>query len=612
MTAEVSLRAKLENALRNTVARAQREGAIPQFEVPDLSVEVAHDPSHGDFSSNAALSLARSARMQPARLAQILLDSFEDPDGLIAKARFAPPGFLNFTLEGRALQQVVLDVLSAGDSYGCQPAESTGRKILVEFVSANPTGPIHIGHARGAFLGDALARLLVAAGNVVTREFFINDYGKQMEALGRTLYQRYRESFGDPVDTGAIQYPGAYVVDIARAWAKEVGDVFRSAPESRWLPAAIAFGKAACLEAIRGTLARAGIHHEIFTSEQAIHDRGKVAALIASYRARGVLYEASEGRRRESGEKVRSAGSKAAAFAVRQEGGTFLMTATYQEGGKYVLRDDEDRVLLRPDGSPVYLAGDLAYHRDKFERGFDAAVDVFGADHGGHVARLHSGLRLLGIDEDRLRVVQVQMVRITRGDVEVKQSKRRGEIDTLDDLLDEVGPDVCRFLFLSRNPNAQFDIDLDALTAESKDNPVYYLQYGHARCSAVLDRAAKRGTPFMGAQALSLEMLAPLRSSAERELLKRMSQLPDVVVSASRRLEPHHVLHYCRELIAEFHSYYTNTKGDPILGSDLVRTQARLALVAALRQVLRSAFGILGISAPEAMGAIETEEEGLL
>jgi arginyl-tRNA synthetase len=350
------------------------------------------------------------------------------------------------------------------------------------------------------------------------------------------------------------------------------------------------------------------VRHDTYFSEASLHASGKVAGIAELYRARGVTYEAAEGRRREKGDKVRNEESKAAQYADRQKGGTFLMTATYQENGKYVLKDDEDRILLRADGSPVYLTADLAYHHAKFERGFDLMVDVFGADHGGHVPRLQSGMRLLGHDEKKLRFVLVQMVRITRGGEEVKLSKRSGTVYELADLLDDAGPDVCRFIFLMKTANAQFDFDLESVKQQSRDNPVFYFQYGHARCVSILRKAAEKGQAFVGAEALTMAQLAHLTLPEERSLLRKMSLLGDVVTAAAEKLEPHHVLYYCQELISDFHSYYTTTKADPIIGSDPEKTQGRLALVAALRQTLRSAFGVLGISAPDHMEAPPDEE----
>lgn len=586
-----------------TLAALKTRGRISFEALPQYTVEVPKNAEHGDWSCNVAMAAAKACGAKPSELAQLIIDHLVDGRGVVASVAKAGPGFLNIKLQDWVFQRVAREVLLAGARWGISAPNSTGKRALVEFVSANPTGPVHIGHARGAFVGDAIARLLVAAGHAVTREFYINDSGKQVETLGRTIFKRYRELFGVSVELAEGEYPGEYVVDIAKAWKDEVGEAYLNRPEAEWLPKAMEVGIRENLKAIRATLAKADIGHDVFFSEAALHASGKVKAIVGAYKERGVTYEAEEGRRREKGDKVRNEASKAAHFADRQKGGTFLMTATYQEGGKYILKDDEDRIILRHDGSPVYLTADLAYHKEKFDRGFDVMVDVFGADHAGHVPRIQSGMRLLGLDESKLRCVLVQMVRITRGGEEVKLSKRKGTVYELADLIEDAGADVCRFIFLMKTANAQFDFDLDGVKKESKDNPVFYFQYGHARCASILKRAAEKGTGFVGAEALADAQLDRLVLPEEKAMLKKMSLLGEVVASAAERLEPHHVLYYCQELIGEFHSYYTQYKNDPILSEDPQKTQGRLALVAALKQTLQSAFNILGIRAPEHMEA---------
>jgi arginyl-tRNA synthetase len=597
------MRQLVRDVIEGTLALLEQQGTLRLPAIPAYAVDVPRSPEHGDWSCNVCLVLGKAVGMKPPELADLLIQRLQDPRGLVTRVEKAGPGFLNFRLADRAFQAVAREVLAAGEGFGRQPPRSSGRKVLVEFVSANPTGPVHLGHARGTFMGDAVARLLEAAGHEVTREFYINDAGNQVETLGRTLHKRYRQLSGEAVELADGEYPGEYVVEIARAWRAEVGARYLHAPETTWLQPAIQFAVAANLAGIRATLEQAGVRHDTFFSEASLHAAGKVTGIAEVYRSRGVTYEAAEGRRREKGDKVRNEESKAAQYADRQKGGTFLMTASYQENGKYVLKDDEDRILLRADGSPVYLTADLAYHKDKYDRGYDLMVDVFGADHGGHVPRLHSGMRLLGYDEKKLRVVLVQMVRITRDGEEVKLSKRKGTVYELADLLDEAGADVCRFIFLMKTANAQFDFDLEGVKKQSRENPVFYFQYGHARCASILLRASERGQAFVGAEALTDAQLARLTLPEEKALLKKLSQLADVVASAADKLEPHHVLYFCQELISDFHSYYTTTKADPIIGSDPEKTQGRLALVAALRQTLKSAFGILGITAPDHMEA---------
>jgi arginyl-tRNA synthetase len=596
------MRQKVRAVVEATLVALQQKGIVSFPAVPPYTVEVPKQAGHGDWSCNVALVLQKVSGKKPTEIADAIIAHLVDPAGLVVGVERAGPGFLNFRLSDRAFQEVVREVFASGAEFGRSAPKSTGQRVLLEFVSANPTGPLHIGHARGAFMGDAIGRLLEAAGHDVTREYYNNDSGMQVQTLGRTIHKRYRQLFGEHVELTEGEYPAEYVVDIAKTWRAEVGDRYLESPESEWLPEAIRIGVRQNLQAIRATQQLAKIHHDVFYSEdEQLHQTGKVRAIVELYRARGVTYEAAVSRQREnSKEKVRNKDSKAAQFADRQKGGTFLMTSTYQENGKYVLKDDEDRVILRPDGTPVYLTADLAYHKDKYDRGFDRLVGVFGADHAGHVPRMEAGITLAGYDVSKLAWVLVQIVRITRGGKEVKVSKRKGSVFELADLIEEAGADACRFLFLMKSRESHIDFDLELVTQQSRDNPVYYFQYGHARCAGILRKAEEKGIAFAPSAVTDAE-LAHLTLAEEKTMLKKLSQLPDVVTLAAERLEPHHVLYFCQELITDFHSYYTQYKSDPIIGTDADKTRGRLALVAALKHTLESAFGILGINAPEHM-----------
>ncbi len=591
-----------------TLGSLKASGTLTFDAIPAYNIEVPKNLEHGDWSCNVAMVMSKAAGKKPGDLAELIVKGLVDANSIVVSIEKAGPGFLNLRLKDSVFQAVAREVLKAGLTFGRNQPKSTGKKMLVEFVSANPTGPVHIGHARGAFMGDAISRLLDAAGHDVTREFYINDAGNQVETLGRTVFKRYQQLFGADVTLAEGEYPAEYVIEIAKTWKSEVGDSFLHKPESEWLPRAIEVGIRENLKAIRSTLAMANISHDTFFSEATLHVAGKVKSIVDVYKARGVTYEATEGKRREKGDKVRSEESKAAKYADRQLGGTFLMTATYQENEKYVLKDEEDRIILRHDGTPVYLTADLAYHKEKFDRGYDLMVDVFGADHAGHVPRIQSGMTLLGFEQKKLQFVLVQIVRITQGGEEVKVSKRKGTLFELADLIDEAGADVCRFIFLMKSANAQFDFDLDGVKKQSKDNPVFYFQMGHARCASVLKKAIEKGVPFVGPEALTDAQLARLVLPEEKAMLKKMSQLGDVVATSAEKLEPHHVLYFCQELIADFHSYFTKFRSDPIISDDVDKTQGRLAMVAALKHTLASAFGILGISAPEHMEAPADEE----
>ncbi len=602
------MRHHVRAVIDDTLNALKAQGFISFETIPNYSVDAPKNLDHGDWACNVCMVMSKAVGKKPAELADAIIAHMVDRNSIIVSLEKAGPGFLNIRLKDVVFQRVAREVLNLGTQFGRKAPKSTGKKVMVEFVSANPTGPVHIGHARGAFMGDAISRLLDAAGHDVTREFYINDYGKQVETLGRTVHKRYREQFGEQISLVEGEYPAEYVIEIAKTWKAEVGDAFLNKPESEFLPAAIAIGIRENMKAIRSTLGMANITHDVFFSEKSLHESGAVTSIVDVYKSRGVTYEATEGKRKDNKEKVRDAESKAAKYADKQLGGTFLMTATWQdEKGKTPLKDEEDRIILRADGTPVYLTADLAYHKAKYDRGYELMVDVFGADHAGHVPRIQSGMHLLGFDTKKLEFALVQIVRITRGGEEVKVSKRKGTLFELADLIDEAGADVCRFIFLMKTRDAQFDFDLDDVKKQSKDNPVFYFQMGHARCAQVLKKAEEKNVPFIGIDKVTDAQLARLALPEEKMMLKKMSQLPDVVASAADRLEPHHVLYYCQELIGDFHAYYTQYKSDPIISDDVDKTQGRLAMVAALKQTLKSAFLILGVDAPEYMEA-QTEE----
>jgi arginyl-tRNA synthetase len=601
----IAMKQQLRNVIDATLLRLKELGQLQFDTAPHYTIDAPKNPEHGDWSCNVAMTLSKAAQKKPDEIADLLLSQLVDAQHIVKSAEKAKPAFLNFRLADTVFQQTAVDVLRAKDNYG-RLVQPQPQRVLVEFVSANPTGPLHIGHARGALMGDAVARLLEAAGHQVTREFYVNDYGKQIETLGRTIFKRYRQLYGEQVELGPGEYPAEYVVDIAKAFRTQHGDRYRQVPETEAVEACTAFGMAYNLASIRKTLERAKIRHDNFESEAKLHAAGKVKGIVETYVARGVTYQAAEARRKDDETKVRDTESKAAQFALQQLGGTFLNTTFFRDDktvkeSRY--KDEEDRIILRHDGTPVYLTADLAYHRSKFERGFDRIIDVLGADHSGHVPRIATGMKLLGLDADKLEFLLVQIVRLTRNGEEVKVSKRKGTVFELDDLIDEVGADVCRFAFLSKTANAQIDFDLESVKVQSKENPVFYFQYGHARCASLLRKAEAKGVPFVGVDNLTPEQLAYLTLPEEKQILKQLSLLPEVVAHAAAKLEPHSVLYFCSELIAEFHSYFTRYRNDPVVGDNADKTQGRLAMVAALKQTLKSAFAILGIDAPEQMSS---------
>lgn len=586
-----TLQHQIHAAVHATLKDLESQG---RFAIPErlkFNVDPPKNSSHGDFATNAAMVLAKAAKTNPREIAGWIAEGLNVPNALISKCEIAGPGFINLTLTDEAVVGGIPHVLRAEDKFGTQP-EGSRKRVQVEFVSANPTGPLHVGHARGAFMGDAVARLLKAAGHTVEREFYVNDAGKQIETLGESIFARYRELYGEDVELAPGQYPAAYVIEIAKTLKDEVGESLLGSEREQWLPKCMEVGIRENLSSIKKTLHQVNISMDKWYSEKTLHDDGSVEAVVDLYREAGVTYEAD--RAKGTDERKRRDDSKAAVFQDQQKGGTFLTTTAHG--------DEEDRIILRGDGTPVYLTADLAYHKTKFERGFHRMIDVWGADHAGHVSRIRSGMALAGFNAEKLEFLLVQIVRLMREGKEVRISKRTGEVYMLSDLIDEVGPDAARFSFLMRAANSQFDFDLDLAVKQSNDNPVFYCQMGHARCANVLRKAEETQRAFVGLDGLQDVDLTCLSLPEEREILKKIDSFPQVVSSAADGLEPHRVLYFAQNLIADFHSYFTKYKNTHrIITDDENLTQARLSMVAALRQTLKNALSILGISAPDWM-----------
>jgi arginyl-tRNA synthetase len=583
---------QIRHIIIHTLQHLFEAGILSKSEIklPVFSVELTKNSDHGDYATNVAMVLSKLTKQSPRQLAETIVHNLQDPAQAIQKAFVAGPGFINLIMTDRIIEQIIPSILKAGKRFGHHP--SNGQSVLVEFVSANPTGPLHVGHARCAFMGDASARLLSAAGYQVTREFYVNDVGNQVKTLARTIYARYQELHGETIQLATNAYPGAYIVEIAKVLKKEDGDRWMHQPESAWFSRCLALGIAENLKNIREVLEQAGITFDSWYFEHQLHDDKKVSKIIEDYRAKGMLYDASKAKNTE--EKVRREESKSAQYSHQQLGGTFLKTAQYG--------DEEDRILLKSNGDPVYLVADLAYHQEKYARGFDLLVDVFGADHAGHVPRIKAGMRALGLNDAKLHILSVQIVHLLKEGKEVRFSKRAGEIYLLEDLFAEVGVDVARFIFLMRSAHTQFDFDLDLALKQSNDNPVFYTQYGHARMATLLKRAIETKQPFIGVEQLHEIDLQNLCLPEERRMLMKMDLFPEVVMLAAKNLEPHRVIYFAQELISEFHSYFSKYRhSDRIISDDKALTQSRLALIAALKQTLYNALTLLNISAPEHM-----------
>ena len=561
----------------------------------DLSrvvVEPPRDISHGDMATNAAMVLAREAKAKPRDLAEQVAAKLR-ADELIASVDVAGPGFINLTLKPKAWANELLTLLREGASYG-RRASAAGEKVNVEYVSANPTGPMHVGHCRGAVFGDALASLLTFAGYEVAREYYINDAGAQVDVLARSAHLRYREALGENI--GAIPdglYPGDYLKPVGQALVGEHGDKLRAVPESEWLPIVRNKAVAMMMEEIKGDLAALNIKHDVFFSERSLIETGnnKVAQTIDFLRSKGDVYEG------------RLPPPKGGPIEDHEDREQTLFRAT-------AYGDDVDRPLLKSDGSYTYFASDIAYHKDKFDRGFRDLVDVWGADHGGYIKRMQAAVKAVTAGKASLDVKNVQLVKLLRHGEPVKMSKRSGDFVTLREVVDEVGSDAVRFMMLFRKNDAVLDFDLAKVIEQSRDNPVFYVQYGHARGHSIFKNAREvvPDLPEEGcARAAYLEnaRLEQLTAPEEIELLKRLALYPRTVESAASAHEPHRIAFYLYDLASEFHALWTRGRDLPylrfIINNDAEITKARLALVQGVVSVLASGLAILGVHAPDEM-----------
>jgi arginyl-tRNA synthetase len=548
------MKRRLEALLGRALADAIAGGALPVAAVPVVHLEVPREREHGDLASNVALALASEARMAPRRIADAILAHLRDPDGLLASAEVAGPGFLNFTFSRAFWHACLREADTLGDRYGLANVNA-GRRFHVEFVSANPTGPLTVGHGRNAVLGDTLVRLLEATGAAVRREYYFNNAGRQMTLLGESTWARYAQLLGRDVPLPADGYQGDYIVAIAKDVRARDGDALTERDLPRFRKAA----EEAIFADIRRTLDRMSIRFDGFVNEDALHREGRVADTLAALRAAGHVAD--------------------------RDGAVWLLGAG--------LGLDKDRVLVKSSGEPAYRLPDIAYHRLTLAGGYDLVVDVLGADHLDEHEEVLAALRGLGCDTSVIRAVIYQFVTLTRGSEQVKMSTRRAEYVTLDELLDEVGVDATRFFFVLRKSDSHLEFDLELAKRQSTDNPVYYVQYAHARIAGVLRQAAERGADVAGGGDP-----ARLIEDEEIELVRRLAQFPDVVLGAARDLEPHRVAFYLLDFAGAFHRYYNRHR---IVTDDPDLTRARLLLVRAAQRVMRGGLALLGVSAPERM-----------
>ena len=551
------LRQELARCLQQAVLKAQQEGALATAALPEVLIEHPQNPEHGDFASGFPLRMARAMRMSPLAIAEKVSKHIVLPPQ-VDKVWIAPPGFINFTLREDWLSTEVKSILAAGEMYG-EVELGKGKRVQLEFVSVNPTGPLHVGHGRGAVLGSTLANVLTAAGYGVEREYYINDMGTQIANFGRSLYARYQQCLGKEAAMPADGYHGNYMIALAREIIQEQGDRFLSSPDT---------------EAV-SQLGEAGVARMLQTIK---HDLELLDVVFDNWFSEGSLYRGGQYDR---------------AMGLLQSGGYVVekANATWFESSS--LGEDKDNVLVRGDGSPTYFASDIAYHYNKFlERRFDKVIDIWGADHQGHIPRMKAVLKALGCDPEQLKLIICQLVTLRRGEEVVKVSKRSGDIVTLKEVIEEVGPDACRFIFLSRSADSQMDFDMELAKRQSAENPVYYVQYAHARIASILRLAKQREIDY------SQGDVSLLTAEPELTLIRRLILLPEIVERVAVSLEPHHLPYYALDLATVFHSFYKQCR---VVSEDEALTKARLKLVKASRIVLAKVLRLMGMAAPEKM-----------
>ena len=556
----MTIRDQMEQTVRNALSEAQCRQLLPDAAIEEVTIERPQDPGHGDFACSTPLKLARVMQVNPMKIAATVADLIPVNNAL-EEVQVARPGFINFFLKPSWLAKQVDVIRKAGAAYG-NVEIGTGQKVQVEFVSVNPNGPLHVGHGRGAVFGSTLANVLEAAGYIVEREYYINDAGNQMARFYQSLYSRYLQAHGRDAEIPTDGYHGAYLNDLAQNIMKEAGEKFLCLPEEKAVGELGEIGLQRMVDAIRADLEDLRVVYDVWFSERSLYEGGQ--------------YDVAMGILRKGG------------FLTERDNAIWFKSTT--------LGDEKDKVVVRSTGDPTYIAGDVAYHYNKFfERGFDRVIDIWGADHQGHVPFMKALLEALGVSSDRLQLLLYQLVTLKRGDQVVRISTRTGDLITLRELVEEVGPDACRFVFLSRSPESQMEFDLDLAKKESSENPVYYVQYAHARIASILRLAHERGIDHNDGN------LSLLTHEAELALIRKMLVLPELVETMANNLEPHHLPHYSLELATAFHWFYQQCRVVSSLPDEIEVTRARLKLVDAARVVLARCLDLMGMEAPEEM-----------
>ena len=558
------MKTKIDHILTTTVQHCFKNGSLNQTVLPDYTVEVPNHSDHGHFATNLPLTLASSQRQRPTETAQVILDNLIDPENMLEKVDIAGPGFINFTVRAEQWHKFLAQIIALKKDYG-RSHQGNGQKVLVEYVSANPTGPLHVGQGRGAALGDALCRILSYCGYHVTREYYINDAGQQVRLLGESIYSRWRQMSDPDYPFPENAYHGDYVVDLAEEISKEAHLVELTQGEA--ITHCSRIGKEKMLDEIKRDLADFGMTFDVWYSETELFDSGLLDQALEMIRRTGHLYE--------------------------KDGALWIKTSE--------LGDDKDRVIKKSDGEFTYFASDISYHLEKWKRGFSKAVNIWGADHHGYVQRMKGALKANEIDEDWLTVLLIQLVKLWKGGQEIKMSKRAGHFVTLRELIDEVGVDAARFVFLSKNHDSPLDFDIDLVKKQDSDNPVYYVQYAHARICSIFRKAEEERISLPQDPEMVLKRLT---LNEEMALIRFMAEFPSLLEDICKVFEPHRLTYYLTELSSLFHRYFnlgTKIPENRIVCGDTSLSQARLCLAEAIRIVLYNGLMLLGINAPERM-----------
>ncbi|EKN64890.1 arginyl-tRNA synthetase [Neobacillus bataviensis LMG 21833] len=548
---------KIKEEIRAAVLKA---GLAAEEQIPDVILETPKEKAHGDYSTNMAMQLARVAKKAPRMIAEALVEKFDRSKASIEKIELAGPGFINFYMNNSYLTDLIPTILDAGDQYGSTTVGG-GQKIQIEFVSANPTGDLHLGHARGAAVGDSLSNILAKAGYDVSREYYINDAGNQINNLALSVEARYFQALGMEKDMPEDGYHGADIIGIGKTLAEEYGDQYVKVPDVERFEFFREYGLKVEMEKLKRDLEDFRVGFDIWYSETSLYKNGKIDEALAALRASGYVYEL--------------------------DGATWLRSTDFG--------DDKDRVLIKQDGSYTYLTPDIAYHKDKLERGFEKLINIWGADHHGYIPRMKAAIQALGYDREALEVEIIQLVHLYKNGEKMKMSKRTGKAVTMRDLVDEVGLDATRYFFAMRSSDTHMDFDLDLAVSESNENPVYYAQYAHARICSILRAGEEQGLKVDAGADFSLAAL----TEKEIDLLKKLGEFPSAVGEAAVKRVPHRITNYIFELASTFHSFYNAEKVlDP---EQPERTKARLGLVKTVQISLKNALALIGVSAPEKM-----------